>query len=177
MSLQKLLPLTLILLTGCIFQDPFYDDGPFYSAVYVPVYASEEQAHQLSIKPSFEIRNPAKIWTYNDLLMVNIENEGIHVIDNSNPYAPEQLFFISIPGNKDVAIKDGFIYADNYGDIVVFTLTDTYEIEVRERLKGVMQNQEYPPFEGVAFECVDPSRGVVIDWVQPVIDVDPKCFR
>lgn len=170
----KLLPLiTLSLLGGCIFEDPF---NVAYSSVYAPIYASEEESYNLKLEAPFEIVNPSKIWTYNDLLMVNVENEGIHVIDNSNPYSPRQLFFIRIPGNKDVAVKDGFIFADNYDDIVTFTITENHELEIKERLKGVMQNQDYPPFLGVAFECVDPSKGIVIDWVLADID-DPKCFR
>jgi hypothetical protein len=37
-------------------------------------------------------------------------------------------------------------------------------------------NQEYPPFTGVYFECVDPSKGVVIGWEEKQID-QPKCRR
>jgi len=164
-----------IILTSCIYDDPAPDE-PFYTEVYAPVYATEEVAYTISIQESFPIVNPGKIWLYNDFLMVNKPGLGVHVLDNSNPNIPNQLFFISIPGNQDIAIKDGFIYADNLGDIVAFTFDENQNINIEARLEGIMQNNLYPPFTNVAFECVDPNKGIVIDWV--VADIEnPKCFR
>ena len=81
-----------------------------------------------------------------------------------------------MPGSRDVAIKDGYIYADNFADIVVFTIDENREVQVIERLKDIMNNQLYPPFRNVYFECVDPSKGVVVDWVISD-DRNVNCYR
>lgn len=151
-------------------------DVPDGADVYVPVYLPEESAFQISTGPSVPIENPGKIFLYQDYLMVNIPGQGFHVIDNSNPAAPQPLFFINVPGSRDVAIKDGYIYSDNYADIVVFTIDENRDVQVIDRLKDIMNNQLYPPFRNVYFECVDPSKGVVVDWVISD-DREVNCYR
>jgi hypothetical protein len=158
--------ITLVLVaTSCI--EPLENSGtvPSGAEVYVPVYADDSIAHTISIETARSIVDPAKIFIYQDYLMVNIKGEGFHVIDNSNPSAPQPLFFISVPGSNDVAIKDGYIYTDNYGDIVAFTIDENQEIQILKRLEEVMNNQLYPPMRDVYFECVDEAKGIVIDWV------------
>ncbi len=43
------------------------------------------------------IVNPGKIFISEDLLLIGEENEGIHVIDDSNPADPIPLSFLKIP--------------------------------------------------------------------------------
>jgi len=81
-----------------------------------------------------------------------------------------------VPGSQDVALKDGFLFVDNFADVVALRLTEEGEIEIVERLEEVMGNQEYPPFSDVYFECVDKSKGIVARWVQ-VQNKDAKCYR
>jgi hypothetical protein len=154
--------------------DPY--DLPDGTQVYVPIYETEEIAYQVSIEPAKPIENPGKIFVYQDFLMVSAPGEGFHVIDNSRPIAPVPLFFISVPGSNDVAIKDGYIYADNYSDIVVFTIDENREVQIVNRLEDLMNNQLYPPYRGVYFECVDETQGVVVGW-ELVDDVQVNCYR
>jgi hypothetical protein len=144
--------------------------------VYKPVYEDPEIALNLTVGPPKPISNPANIIIYNDLLMVNIKGEGFHVIDNRNPSLPIPLFFVNVPGNQNVSIKEGVLYADNYSDIVAFRITTDLQLEVLDRLENVMNNQEYPPFRDVYFECVDPERGVVIDWILSD-NSNAECYR
>lgn len=175
--MNRLLPLFLIAFVAFACTETYdYDDPPETVQGYVPIYADNETVHDIKLEPAKSIVNPAKIFTYNQYLMVNIINEGFHVIDNSNPEVPRRLFFVKVPGNKDVAIKDGMIYADNYEDIIVFRINDSQEMELVKRLDNVMLNQEYPPERGVYFECVDPEKGTVIEWRMASIK-NPKCYR
>jgi len=181
MHLPKPFPVLLLLflgLSGCILSD---DDlswrrPPTDAPVYVPVYATPEELLHIEKQPAKAIERPAKIFTYNQYLIVNIRNEGFHVIDNADPSRPRNLFFVSVPGNNDVAIKDGVIYADNYRDVVAFTIEQAGEIVVQERLENVISENNAPPFENVYFECPDPSKGIVVDWVLGNVD-DPKCYK
>ena len=176
---KLLLPICLILCFGCVDGDePFFSRRrpPADAAIYVPVYSNAEDILQLNKVPAKQIERPSKIFTYNNFLIVNIKNEGFHVIDNSNPSRPQNLFFIEIPGNNDVAIKDGVIYADNYSDIVTFTIEENGELQLVERLENIISTNDFPPFNDVYFECPDPSKGFIVDWVLGNVE-DPKCYR
>ena len=41
------------------------------------------------------------------------EVDRVHMYDNSDPSNPVNIGYIAIPGNVDIAIKDGHMYADN----------------------------------------------------------------
>ena len=162
--------------TSCIEPTDEMGRAPAGATIYVPLYAHDSIAHKISIEPSKDIIKPAKIFTYQNYLMVNIQGEGFHVLDNTNPSAPRPLYFISVPGSNDVAIKNGYIYADNFDDIVVFTIDENQELVIINRLDNVMNNQLYPPYRDVYFECVDQSKGMVIDWV--ISDSEyANCYR
>jgi len=176
---KRLLLLLLLPLLSCEFSvDSFFSGGrpPSDAPVYVPVYGDAESLLKIGKQPPRAIERPAKIFTYGKYLIVNIRDEGFHVIDNEDPSRPNNLFFVEVPGNNDVAIKNGVIYADNYRDIVAFTITSGGEIVVEERLENVIEANSFPPFLNVYFECPDPAKGLVIDWVLGNVD-DPKCYR
>ncbi len=54
--------------------------------------------------------------------------KGIHVIDNSNPSSPKNVSFINIPGNEDMAITGKTLYADAYGDLVTFDISNPLDV-------------------------------------------------
>ncbi|MBT32208.1 MAG: hypothetical protein CMO01_21310 [Thalassobius sp.] len=165
---------------SCVESDePFWGTGtrPTSEALtYVPVYATNQDYLNIQKVAAKAIENPSKIFTYNNYLIVNIKNEGFHVIDNSNPKLPKNLFFVEVPGNNDVAVKDGVIYADNYSDIVAFTVEANGDLQILERLENMIQHNSVPPFTNVYFECPDPSKGIVVDWIPGNVD-NPKCYR
>lgn len=172
------LPVLVLLLASCVTDaiDEVDNRPPPNSEVYIPVYGEKETAFEIKVEEAKQIVSPGKIFTYNQFLVVNIHNEGFHVIDNSNPRIPRHLFFIRVPGSNDVAIKDGMIFSDNYSDIVAFRITEEGDVEVVERISDVMNNQLFPPRRNVYFECVDPEKGIVIDWVQGKSD-NANCYR
>ncbi len=79
-----------------------------------------------------ELKNPGKIYYYNNQIYINERHEGVHVIDNSNPASPVNTMFIRIPGNEDIAIKDGLLYANSYIDLLTIGLTDNKVISRAE---------------------------------------------
>ena len=177
--IKKLFYLSIFIsISSCINDDePFFGRRPDVEAIsYVPVYTSNQELLNIEKVAAKAIVNPAKIFTYNNYLIVNIKNEGFHVIDNSNPQLPQNLFFVEVPGNNDVAVKDGVIYADNYNDIVAFTVEENGELQILERLENMIQRNAVPPFTNVYFECPDPSKGIVVEWIPGDVE-NPKCYR
>lgn len=165
--------LLLLSLGGCDWYWSEYEESYLY---YSPVYAEEQVAHAISVSPPMAIEKPDKIFTYLDFLIVNIKNQGFHVIDNSNPSNPVNLYFINVPGNKDVAIKDGMIFVDNYDDVVAFVIDENQEVVVKQRLEAAISN--IPPYGQANFECIDSSKGVVISWTESYVSEEdelPEC--
>jgi len=106
-----------------------------------PIYLSWEEIRESGKLLSKEygddyqqpLKNTNKIYTYQDLLLINSKQMGIHIFNNSNPEAPEYLDFISLIGNQDMAIKDQYLYLDSFTDLVVYDLTNINEEPVRKQ--------------------------------------------
>lgn len=144
-------------------------------SAYRPVYGDSSDL-QIAIQDPQPIEKAGKIYSYQNLLMVNEVGKGVHIYDNTDPSDPIKLKYVSIPGNHDVAIKNGILYADSYADLLAIQITSE-EVKVLKRIEGVMPfSTELPPQDRSYFECVDSSKGIVIGWELTEID-NPKCFR
>ncbi len=128
----KELPLITILLSvvfnGCIKKYEYESD----KGCREPIYLSYDDLRSKypAIKEPREIKKAGKIYVYGDTLLVNEKNIGIHVIDNRVKESPQAKKFIEIPGNIDLAVKDGYLYADSFTDLVVIDIRDIKNIAV-----------------------------------------------
>ncbi len=86
------------------------------------------------------ITNPGKIYLGNDVILIGEEQEGIHVIDNSDPLHPEAVNFINIPGNREFFVKDNKIYAETYYDVVKIDISDIHLAVLDSRAEFVFQD-------------------------------------
>lgn len=131
-----------------------------------PIYLSKEELKaNVFWAPAQTLHNPGKFYSYGNLLLINERGHGVHVIDNANPSAPNNLGFIKIPGNQDIAVKDGMLYADSYRDLLVLEVGSS-SAEIVERIESVFDydyfswdfDSRYPLAQ------IDHSKGVVIGW-------------
>lgn len=108
----------------------------------VPVYLqmSDIRARTIVIEPGQELENPGKIYIYGNYLLINEPQEGIHILDNTNPANPKNLNFIPIDGTVDLAINNNMLYADNYVDLLVFDISNIRSIKLVERVKDVFNH-------------------------------------
>jgi hypothetical protein len=173
----SLLPALLITLaTGCIGEPPFAPEFPVGEVEgYRPLYASPEQT-SIAFTASRNLRNPGKIYSIANYLLINEKHEGIHVFDNSNPSSPIPLGFVSMLGNTEIVIRNNVLYADHLTDLVALDVGDWNNIREISRLKKEFSAQQIPPGDGRYFECADQSKGIVIGW-ELVVLKNPKCFR
>lgn len=151
-------------------------DMPDKQMGYRPVYASFDEIRQVQTLSPQALINPGKIYVKGNYLFVNDVNKGIHVINNQNPALPQPISFISIPGNVDIAVKDNIMYADNATDLVALDISNPLEVKMVKRIMNTFPYPKFPPHTNVKFECVDPSKGVVIRWEEAELQ-DAKCFR
>ncbi|MBW3468733.1 LVIVD repeat-containing protein [Arthrospiribacter ruber] len=108
----------------------------------VPVYLNMESVRSadILIESPKPLDNPGKIYIYEEYLLVNEPQKGIHILDNTDPSSPQPVNFINIPGNVDLAINSGYLYADSYVDLLVFDLHDVRNITLSERVKDVFEH-------------------------------------
>jgi hypothetical protein len=140
-----------------------------------PVYGQPGTSKIISIQEPAVIEQPGKIVYLAPILFINELNKGFHVIDNSNPAKPEKVAFISVPFNKDLAVKGQYIYANNDLDLVSIRYISMDSIQVISRIENAFDGIPLFPsdYRGF-FECVDLSKGDVIGW-ESVTLTNPKC--
>ena len=100
---------------------------------YTPVYMTQQEIEDIKTEPARALEKPGKLYFYNDYIFINELNKGIHIIDNSNPESPNNIAFISIPANVDMAIQGKYLYADNASDLVTFDITNPLDAQLVDR--------------------------------------------
>lgn len=132
---------------------------------YDPLYILPAALRQeVNLTPARTLEEAGKIYVYNKYLLINEVGEGIHVYDNSNPAAPLQLGFLPIPGNRDLAVRNGYLYADSYVDLVVIDLHDPQAPRQVQRLENV-----FPGFG------IDAVRGLLVEYVPSQVSEQFPC--
>lgn len=143
-----------------------------------PVYLSYDDLRKpLPIEAARPIGTTGKTLVVGNTLFVNEPNLGIHVFDITDPAATRPRFFIKLPGNVDLATKDGLIFADSFIDLVVIQLNDDKAVEV-QRMRGILPWDAYQLFDRslvhFAASDIDPKRGVIVDKTERVLRGKPS---
>ena len=117
------------------------------------------------------ISDYGKICFYEGYIYISATEKGIHIIDNRNPANPQNVGFIEMIGNADLAIRNGKLYADAFMDLVWFDISNPEKPELEGRLENVFS--QYLPLPSTDNEygidyalCYDGygSKGVVVGW-------------
>lgn len=108
-----------------------------FEGVYMSI---EEIRSQIGIAESRVLETPGKIYAYGQYLFINEIGKGIHIFNNEDFANPINLGFLRIPGNYDLAIKDGILYADNSFDLLSFDISDINNPILVNIDEGVYQN-------------------------------------
>lgn len=143
-----------------------------------PVYTSLENFDVIASEPARAFTAVGKIFKIGNRIFISDKGSGVHVIDNSNPASPQKEAFVSIMGNNDMAVKQNIMYADNGADLVVLDITDVNNVVLGTRIENVydLNAQNFPPNHIGFFECVDPEKGYVYDWISAELN-NPNCNR
>ena len=142
-----------------------------------PVYQGEADLSVSSATPR-AIVEAGKIYKYGPYILVGESGQGIHVFDNNDPSNPVSIAFVNVPLNEDMAIRNDVMFIDIGRDVAAVDVSDWANVQEIGRLSGVYNRSDalYPEGQFGYFECVDTSRGVVVDWVSEEL-VNPKCRR
>ena len=150
------------------------DDGPYEDYLVArPILqdAISFKAEAIDIVDPTPIVSSGKIYTYQDYIFINDVNLGFHVINNQNPLSPESIAFIKLEGNYDISIKDDKLYADSYGDLVIFDISDINNITLSNRIVNAIYNNdvwlstiEYPQADFYEYGDIDYDTDIVVGW-------------
>lgn len=150
-----------VTLTGCL-KDKCTEKRTFI--IYEPVYGQADALREgIVLEAPRPLINPGKIYSYGTWLLINDISEGLHIIDNSQPEQPIHLAFLAIPGNRDMAIYNEVLYADNYMDLVAFDIQQITQPELVHRTENLFQNWTQTP------------KGVIIDYIETEETIESDC--
>ncbi len=91
---------------------------------YRPVYMTYDEIRQpIAAAAPRSIEQAGKIYLYDRYLLLGEVGDGIHVFDISGATAAP-VAFLPIVGNKDMAIRNNILYADNATDLVAIDISD-----------------------------------------------------
>ncbi len=145
--MKKSLPIILLSLFAVLFYSCSSDDGPSENAVFaVPIVKSLAKIRsEVSVEAARETNSDGKIYVTETLLFYIAKESGIHIFNNEDPAAPQNVAFISLAGVHDIAVKGNYLYADNFIDLVVFDISDIENIEMVQTLENtIIFYAEYP---------------------------------
>lgn len=128
----------LLLITSC--KDEVETTSYYYSKTAYLISMEKIRALDAVATSPRKMKIPGKIYIYNDFLFINEVNEGIHIVDNSNPSSPKFVSFLTIPGNVDMAVNSNILYADSYVDLIAFDISNPTSIKQTKRLEDVFEN-------------------------------------
>ncbi len=150
------------LFTSC--EDRTYEERTYMANVPV-VMGFDEFRSAVEKRAPQSLVHPGKIYFKDNFIFVNEFEQGIHVIDNSNPASPVILNFINIPGNVDMSIKGNILYADSYIDLVAIDITDPLNPVEVDRIENAFPNV-LPILEDFSYPVygLDFNKGVVVGW-------------
>ena len=111
---------------------------------YTPVYMTmAEIRSEVKVEAARALKNPGKIYLKGNYLFINEVQKGIHVIDNSNPASPQNVSFINIPGNIDIAAKDNVLYADCFSDLLALDISNPQHVTVLKITEAALPQPTY----------------------------------
>ncbi len=158
-----------LLLVGCTIENPQFPSETVQG--YRPIYAAPSL---ITFELPRPIQNPGKVHLYKNYILIGDLKKGIHFIDNSDPENPTAVGFLRIEENVDYFLKGDALFIDHQNNLVSLNISNLNAIQEISRVDT--WSPIVPPIERNYFECVDPRRGVVVDW-EFVTLVSPKCYR
>lgn len=155
-------------LTGCV-EDSC--DLTYKHAVYEPVYMSQQEfLDAVQVTSPRDVVAPGKIYTKDNILLVNELGEGVHVFDNKNASNPQALAFISIPGNYDLSMNCDKLYVDSSTDMLVFDMSDPSSPRLINRIENA-----FPYLAEFRGYNADPALGMVVKWKEEIREDKYDC--
>jgi hypothetical protein len=93
----------------------------------------------INIEAAKQTNSDGKIYVSQNDLFYIAKEQGVHIFDNQNPANPTNVAFINIEGVHDIAIKDNYLYADNFVDLLVFDISNLQNITLVKTIENAIE--------------------------------------
>ncbi len=160
----------LLSLGSCVKEERTFYDGQGKR----PVYVSLDELRDIRNEPPRPIQTSGTIFLKDTLLFILEQRKGIHVFNLKDTLNTVNLAFFKIPAVTDFVVSGNLIYADSWKDLVVIDISNLQQISEKSRISDVISPALYPPLYNGIFECVDESKGAVVDWEDATLE-NAKC--
>lgn len=131
--LQKIgLILLSILLTACMGGSQDY-------AVPTTKPRAEIQS-DISLQAPVSGERYSRLYAYGDFFFTTVKDQGVQIIDNSNPESPQPINFINIAGAKDLVIDGDTLVTNQYSDLVILSISEKKEVS---RINDLYDYKDY----------------------------------
>jgi len=182
---MKLLLLSCIAMIGFCNRTPtdYSRDCSVKIYGWKPVFEASANYKTISATTPQSTINAGKIYVYNKYILQVETGEGIHIIDNTNPDNPVKKGFIKSKCAAEVEMKDGYIYTNNFNDLVTLQYNfSTNTVQEVGRVANTFQRLEdnytliQPPGSG-NYLCNYPKDSVVKSWSKDSINACYSCYK
>lgn len=154
--MKKILPfivlsgLMLFLFPSC--EDECKQEHTYYNAIPI-VKPIAEIRKETALTAPRALKHPGKIYFYQDYILINEVNEGLHIVDNRDAYNPLKVGFLDIPGNTEMAIRGNTLFANNYMDLLAINISNWQSLSLASRSENL-----FPMFN------FDANGDVIVDY-------------
>jgi hypothetical protein len=148
---------------------------------YVPVYGVDSIQRVIKSMAPRETQQAGKIYVFGNYLFQVERLQGVHVIDYSNRKSPKKIGFIQSAGCSEIAVKNGYLIANNLQDLVTIDIRQLDSVKESARISNAFPHfyneQSLPPQRGKAYVCPEWSKGTVIGWTLEKNVRGANCFN
>ena len=141
------------------------------TAIYGDLDAVRNQPLNSSVRA---VNNPGKIFVGTDFILLGEEEHGVHVIDNTDVSNPQFTNFINIPGNREFFVKDHYLYAESFYDVLKIDLTDLNNVQLIGRVNNLFQetmlNEDEEALLGFSYKEVQKEVDVQSDFYNEIME-------
>lgn len=155
---------------GCVTEPNNLQDGMGKRPVYLP---ESELGDITNLSPQ-PVGQTGTIFLRDSLFFMLEQKKGIHVFNVKDSANVKALTFIKIPAVSDFTVSGNRLYADSWKDLLTIDISNLQQVSLLDRQKGVFQPLLFPPLYNGIFECVDESKGAVVDWEDAFLE-DARC--
>ncbi len=126
---------------------------------------AEEFRGPIQAQPPRDLCANGQLYYYQNFLLIAAPNEGIHIIDNGDPTAPQPVAFLPIPGVQNIAIRNDRLYTNSYVDLLVFDFRTPSAPQLLNRTEDIFMRYGY----------MDAEQGYLVDYIARDEEVTVPC--
>lgn len=125
---------------------------------YRPVYKTKEEVFaNIKSHPAKPLKETGKLFIKGNYVFLNEVNKGVHIIDYSNASSPQNIGFIDIPGNIDIAVRGNTLYADCFTSLVAIDISNPANVAKTKIINSVFEHRRYGNF-------VADTNKIITEW-------------